>query len=366
MKTVRHRTTGTGTTVSEVFHTAELQRRYERIVARLSEDHERYFDEPMPPVFTPILSIRRPSSELVKCHVQTTRRSLNLYVKFFLVKKDSAEYYERVTRRIQQDAEITSELYKTLAPTSLYAVPRIVACFLEDRVMVMEESEGQPLLDLIMQKGRGNPSTAALDELTEYCHNIGAWLKNFQYLTRTTTKQTIHWDDFIEYINIRLAKLESSPRFLKRGNPESIRHALKKILQDAPQNEFFSCGVHSDLALSNILVKTDRITVLDFSMYKIDCHYNDPAYFYTRLDNLLYQPFFKKYVIREIQESFLSSYESKNAIENLIFRSYYIRHKINYLVDLAMTYHLPMIKRYYQNYQFRRCLRDVNAVTTSC
>lgn len=366
MKTVRRRTTGKGVTTSEVFHTAELKGRYERIVARLSEDHERYFDEPGPPVFTPLLSIRRPSSELVKCQVQAAHRSLNLYIKFFLVKNSSADYHERVTRRIKQDAEITNELYKALAPTSRYAVPRIVACFLEDRVMVLEESDGQPLLNLIMKKGRGNPSAAALDELTGYCHDIGAWLKNFQNFTRVSMKQQVHRDNFMEYINIRLAKLESSPSFLRWANAESIRHAVKKILQDAPQDESFSCGVHSDLALSNILATLDKVTVLDFSMYKTGCRYNDPAYFYARLHNLLYQPFIKKYVIQILQESFLQGYESLNIANDSIFRAYYIRHKINYLVDLVRTNHLPIVKRYYQNYQFRRCLRDINALIRSC
>lgn len=348
-----------------LLETVDLKRRYERIIELLSRDPQRYFGEPMPPVFSPVLTLRRPSSELIKCHAQSEGRCFGLYIKFFLVKKDSQEYHDRLHQRMKNDADITCMLYESLQQNPAHAVPRVIAFLPDERAIVMEESVGQQLLQLIIQKGRGYPSQNVLDELASYCHSLGGWLRNFQNLTRTGMLLEPAQIDLVDYVNLRLARLEKFEPFFKRGFSESIRQYLARLLQQTPIEETFACGVHSDLALSNILVTADQVTVLDFSMYQVGHFCNDIAYLYIRLEHLLYQPFFTKKTISILKESFLKGYDDNFDTDHPLFMAYYLRHKINRLADLSKTRGLSLIKRYYQNHQFRKCLYDLNRFIAS-
>jgi tRNA A-37 threonylcarbamoyl transferase component Bud32 len=344
--------------VGGLFSSLDLQRRYEHIVRRLAEGASQYFESAAPPVFSPVLSVRRPVSELVKCRVTSAQGTFGVYIKFFLPRQPTLEDHARAIEKMYKEVDITRDLYARLGAHSVYAVPRIIAFFPEERAVVMEESVGQRLLDIVLQKGQGYPARSALETLARHCRTVGGWLKHFQHLTRTTTEQKFDRADFLEYVTPRLVKLKASQRMLRPDASDRILHALERLLQQVPEYTGNVCGVHGDLSLSNILVSSKKFTVLDFSMYQIGSSYNDPAYFYSRIESV-YHPLIRKSTTSYLQRAFIEGYGEELDKNGQMFRVYYIRHKINRLLNLADFHCIPMIKRLYQKYQFFKCWKDL-------
>jgi tRNA A-37 threonylcarbamoyl transferase component Bud32 len=257
-----------------------------------------------------------------------------------------------------KEVEITRELYARLGGHSMYAVPRIFAFFPEEQAIVMEESAGQRLLDILLQKARGYPTRSTLTELAQYCCAVGGWLQHMQQLTQTTTVQQLDRTDFLEYVALRLSKLQAAPHGLSDDVADRILRALDRLLQQGPENVGKICGVHGDLSLSNILVSAEKVTILDFSMYHIGSAYNDPSYFYSRIESV-YHLLINKSTTSYLQKAFIEGYGESIESDSQIFRIYYVRHKINRLLSLADVRDLSMIQRWYQRYQFMKCWNDL-------
>jgi tRNA A-37 threonylcarbamoyl transferase component Bud32 len=337
---------------------SDLQCRYERVVQRLREDPQRYFEGAVAPILSPILSLHRPVSQLVKCRAESPHGSCGVYIKFFLSRRPTAEAHARAVQRLYKEAEVTRDFYARLGTNPLYAVPRIIAFFPEEKAIVMEESAGQRLLDVLLQKGRGYPTRSSLHELAQYCRAVGGWLKHFQSLTQSATDTQLEQVDFLEYVTLRLAKLQKSHSALRDDMADRLLGSLQRLLQQHPEHAEKMCGVHGDLSLSNILVTSDKVTVLDFSMYQIGSSYNDPAYFYSRIESV-YHLMIAKSTISFLQKSFIDSYDNNIKISDNKFIIYYIRHKINRMLSLSDFGNIPLFKRWYQKYQLFKCWKDL-------
>ena len=345
---------------SGLFASLDLQRRYERIVRRLAEEAQQYFEAAEPPAFSPVLSLRRPVSELVKCHVTSAHGTFGMYIKFFLARRPTPEDHARAIEKMYREVDITRNLYARLGTHSAYAVPRIIAFFPDERAVVMEESVGQRLLDVLLQKGQGYPARSVLEELAHYCRTVGGWLKHFQHLTHMTTEQQFDRGDFLAYVTPRLVKLKESQHMLRDDAVDRILRTLERLLQQVPGQAGNVCGVHGDLSLSNILVSSEKVTVLDFSMYQVGSSYNDLSYFYSVIESL-YNLFIKKSTTSCLQRAFIEGYGENIDRNDQIFRVYYIRHKINRLLHFSDFRGISIIKRAYQKYQFFRCWRDLKS-----
>jgi tRNA A-37 threonylcarbamoyl transferase component Bud32 len=342
-----------------VFLSPDLQCRYERVVQRLLEEPQRYFEGADAPAFSPLLSLHRPVSALVKCRVASPHGSYGVYIKFFLPRRPTPEAHERAIQRLYKEVEVTRDFHARLGANSVYAVPRIIAFFPEEKAIVMEESAGQRLLDVLLQKGRGYPTRSALHELAQHCRAVGGWLKYFQSLTQSTTDAQLGHGDFLEYIALRLAKLQAAQRALRDEVAERLLSTLQRLLQRVPENAGKVCGVHGDLSLSNILVTSNKVTVLDFSMYQIGSPYNDSAYFYSRIESV-YHLMITRSTTSFLQNAFIDGYGSGAINSADQFMMYYIRHKINRLLSLSDLNNLSFFKRCYQKYQIFQCWKDLN------
>jgi tRNA A-37 threonylcarbamoyl transferase component Bud32 len=341
------------------FLSPDLQCRYERVVQRLLAEPQRYFDGAAAPVFSPVLSLHRPVSALVKCRAASPHGSYGVYIKFFLPRRPTPEAHERAVQRLYKEVEVTRDFYTRLGANSVYAVPRIIAFFPEEKAIVMEESAGQRLLDVLLQKGRGYPTRSVLHELAHYCRAVGGWLKYFQSLTQSTTDTQLEHVDFLEYVALRLAKLQVSQCALRDEVAERLLGSLQRLLQRVPENAGKVCGVHGDLSLSNILVTANKVTVLDFSMYQTGSSYNDPAYFYSRIESI-YHWMITRSTTDFLQKAFIESYDNSIKNDEDQFRIYYIRHKINRLLSLSDLQNLSFFKKWYQKYQIFKCWKDLN------
>jgi tRNA A-37 threonylcarbamoyl transferase component Bud32 len=341
-----------------IFPSADLQHRYERIIRYLAEDPQQYFASAEPPVLTPVLSLRRPVSELVKCRAESPDGTVGIYIKFFLPRRPTLAAKERVIEKMHKEVEITRELYTRLGTDSVYAVPRILAFFPEEKAVVMEESVGRRLLDLLQQKGKGYLARSALDELAPYCRAVGGWLKHFQHLTQTATGQKVDRVEYLDYVAQRLEKLRASQNLLQELAVERILRSLEQLLQQMPDNVEHFCGVHGDLSLSNILVAANKVTVLDFSMYQLGSSCHDLSYFCSRIESF-YNFSAKKPIVSHLQRTFMEGYGDCGEINKDLLKMYYIRHKVNRILSLSYVDDMGIFKRAYQKYQLYKCWKDL-------
>ncbi len=338
----------------------ELKQRYERIIGLLARHPEAYFSISQTPVFTPVLSIHRPSSEIVKCQVSFPGKNLHVYIKFFYRKEGSVQIGESEwLSRLENEVRITQNLFGHFKFHDEFSVPNIIAYFPEYKAVVMEESQGEQLLKIVSQKARGFPSQKSLTMLGRYFDRIGKWLAYFQEHTREDSVAILNLQEMLDYIDLRLKKLINSPLGIRKNFESDVKNYITDMIEKSNLSNITSCGVHSDLSLSNILVDNRTVTVLDFSMYKTGLCYNDVSYFCVRIEHLAYHPFFRRRTIDLMEKSFLNGYAPGYNLKNPLFKIYYMRHKINRLVDLSRYQSLKGLKKIYQIYQFYCCLKDV-------
>jgi tRNA A-37 threonylcarbamoyl transferase component Bud32 len=347
-----------------MFPNADVQQSYERIVEILSLSPERYFGNATSPVFLPIDFVSRPGSEIVKCRVRFAESELVIYIKFFLFWRMSEAAAERIGRRIKDDVEITSLLYARLNGNSEQRVPKIVAYFPEERAVVTEQSEGEPLLDIIAKCAGGYPRRKILATLAARCHAVGRWLKEFQKITATDSSIAELEADVLGYVDHRLRKLAASSDLTKNEHAAVLKF-LERKLSTADCASMRTCGVHGDFGPSNILVHADQVTVLDFAMYNIGLPYIDPSYLYQRMEGFLTKPFFRRSTIEFLQRSFLDGYQPNFDLHHPMFEISRVRHMVNRLVDLTNADRLSGIKILYQRWQYTKCLNDLKQIVTN-
>jgi len=227
----------------------------------------------------------------------------------------------------------------------------------------MEESVGERMLDIVARSASGYPRKETLKQIGGYCHAIGGWLKAFQTDVDVYSVEKQETVDLLEYVDIRLEKLRRLAN-LKEEERNFVLHVLEQFLK-AQDAEKVRCQVHGDLSLSNIIILRSQITFLDFAMYHIGSPYNDLSYFYQRLENFLTNPFFRCGTIRYLQEAFLDGYDPNFNQRQSLFLAYRVRNFVNRLVDLARTDGLPVVKRLYQQRQYKKCFDGLTLLLQS-
>jgi hypothetical protein len=344
-----------------MFPNSDIQQSYERLIEILSLNPERYFGDATAPVFLPIDFVSRPGSEIVKCRVRIGESELVIFIKFFLFWRMSEAAAERIGRRIKDDIEITSLLYARLGANSEQRVPKIVAYFPDERAVVTEQSEGEPLLDVIAKSAGGYPRRKILEKLVTQCHAVGRWLKEFQRITATDSSISELEAEILGYVDHRLTKLAASSD-LTKNEYNAILMYLERKLRAVDRKSIYACGVHGDFGPSNILIHADQVTVLDFAMYNIGLPYTDPSYLYQRMEGFLTKPFFRRGTIALLQQSFLDGYQTTFDPKHPMFEISRVRHMVNRLVDLTNTNRLPTLKMLYQHWQYTKCLNDLKQI----
>lgn len=343
---------------ARMFSSSDIQRRYERVIECLSLGSQRYFGHSDMPVFVPVDLVSRPSSEIVKCRVRFETAELMVYIKLFLLRKTSKSGVDRIRCRMKGDVEITSLLYARLGGNAAQSVPRIVAYFPEEMVVITEESNGDPLLSVIDNYAGGSPRRKILEKLGTQCHSVGRWLNEFQRITATNSRIHELETKVIGYVDLRLRKLSTASN-LTTSNYKAVLDYLERKLATVNQADIYACGVHGDFGPSNILVSSDHVTVLDFAMYNIGLPYTDPSYLYQRLEGFLTKPIFRLSTIAFLQRAFLDGYQQGFDLKHPLFEVSRVRHMVNRLVDLASTNELTTIKMLYQRWQYKKCLADL-------
>ncbi len=330
----------------------DLNAVYQGVVHALSQHSEQYFGLTVVPSFYPKRVIHRPFSEVIQCKVHFGETVKGIYIKLFLLKGNSPEEDARILQNMNREAEVTKKMAEFLSANTKVFVPKVIAYFPEERVLVSEEKKGAQFLQEVAKHAKGRPSSKCA-QLEAYCHGIGAWLKDFQKIPTMEIGKDEDVGRLVEYVDVRLKILCQSSHMDEVMRLKVLDFLEKKLSLSASEIKE-NCSVHGDFSLSNILVAPDQMTVLDFAMYRKGPRQFDPAYFYQHLEGFLTNPLFQEKTIALLQDAFLEGYQKHFDKRDPLFVAYHLRNAVNHLVDLSRTAQLSFIKKLYQKRQYRQ------------
>ncbi len=342
----------------------DLKARFDRMMRRLENERQGVFGKAKSYTVVPQRALLRPASELIRCEVQIDHEAYPAYIKYYYPEGMPIDSQDGILSRFKKDVEMTQQLHAGLAKAASYGVPEILAMFPDELCVMMKECQGESLLNLVVSQGQGLLTKSDLDRLRLHCRRAGAWLNTFQDLTQTDSFFLPDLDAFVQYVDVRLLRLEKRGVLRDRGFHEEIRSCIRKLFSEAMDDKVRICGVHADFGLANMIAAEHRLWVLDFSMYQQGPPIHDLSYFYFRLDCLKDKPFMMRSTLAALQSAFFEGY-AKGALENSpLFKAYILRHKINRLVDLSIMEHLNWIKKTYQTLQLRNCIKEVKQIVS--
>ena len=339
----------------------QLKFRYEQVVAQLSAESDRYFKTSDVPLFKPILVLHRPVSSIIKCRVRSLNYDNVVYLKFCEVGDYEQEKMEKWKKRMVKDFDVMTRLHELFKGNPVCTVPRGLEYFPKEMAMVTEESDGESFLKLITGFSAGIHRKKANEDLRNSCFRVGQWLSEFQRLTKAY--RIIHEmeEELVPYVDHRLCKLVQAGCLSTSQREQTLRY-LASHLDASSGGDEERCGVHGDFSMSNILVSTHAVSVLDFAMYRVGSPYVDLAYLYRKFRHSLMNNLIKTRAILLLQNSFLEGYQPNFDRHHPLFVIQCVRHLVNRLVSLAVDNKHSPLKRIYQRALVRIDLQELNQI----
>jgi Phosphotransferase enzyme family len=344
-----------------------MDQEIERIVDKILQDQDNYFQEGRVVRFRPVEFIQRPFSKIVKVEVEFENSKNIILVKVFKPKNSSLNHLQMMRERVRRDFDVTRSVHERLKSYPGYSAAEPVACFPELLAIVMVESSGQNLRDLIINKATFYPRKSTLDQLAEYSFACGQWLTIFQEITREKTQGRLQPHDIIRDIDLRLSKLvQQHGNFFNSQLRRQILNYLERQAFLVQDGDLRLCGVHGDFCPSNILVHGKEIIVLDFERFKVGSVYQDVTYYLRHLGTFAQKPTFRPKTISILRQALLSGYDKGIDATSPIFSLFKLRHIICHLVDILDASGQPFHKRLFNKTIARRYIQGLKNATVDC
>jgi len=309
-----------------------------------------------------IKDYNKPYSLLKKVRIKTPKRQFYAYIKQYRLKEPGKEHKQFMIKRVEKDFQVTSKLYRYFSSFPRLNVPRPLAYFPELLVIVLEESYGEPFIHFLERHAWGRPSRKTMKQLLDYCERCGEWLRHFQQMLPSERQYSI--SEMWRYVDHRLKQLVDHPnaKFSK-----SLRHQVHRYFERleacSDSLDLRMAAVHGDFCLGNILVHPSGVTVIDFAMFNEDSIYKDLAHFYHHLDLLLIKPIFRPNIIRQLQETFLKSYDPNFNNQNLMFEAFRLRNKTTHFLTLLHTSSAKLHERLYNRLVYQNHKKWIRMIT---
>ena len=314
-----------------------------------------------------LTQVSRPSSEVIKVELQRhNSEPTHVVVKLFKPKKVSVDAIKVLKAKVRHDYKVTRRFFEAFKNYAGYSTAEPVMCLPEMLAVVMKESQGRNLRDLIAEKARLYPSKTTVHQLVEQCYRCGEWLRIFQRLTEQPIRAKLSVAHLIEDIDRRLKRLESRAQISSVWRSRILRY-LEKQAALVGESDLGLCGVHADFSPSNVLVNGNEVIVLDFTMYRVGSVYHDLTYFHRYFDNFLHKPIFRSATIAALQDSFLKGYGTTVNPASPIFRLFKMRHVICHLVGIVELPGSALHQRWFNKRvarRYRKWLAQVTCETT--
>lgn len=349
------------------------------VVQRLLSEAERLWPAAPPHAITIAKAFPRPYSTVYRLHVggEGGVCSTVLYAKVFRSSVKNLHNQQKYLERLRTEFEVAQQLGAAFPDHSQFAFVRPVAYYPELLALVTEEARGRVLAELISEACKPWSLRKTLADAVLHCRRAGHALAALQSVTRSTEPFDGH--ALLEYVQIRMQRLlESTVVPFSSSDYKRTLDFFENTLRRIPQEQLGQCGCHCDYAPFNLLADDERVTVLDFSMFKVGSRYNDVTYFHHRVEGYLHKPIFRAPAIRLIQHAFLEGFNegsggARAPVEkDLLFRVLWMKHVINNYsaimrnrvgggrrVSLAVSaFHRRIFKRY-NEWLVRMCREPV-------
>ncbi len=312
----------------------------EAVIQRLLAEAAHLWPEAPPATITLARKFTRPYSTVYRLHLgygqgqSSSPRARALYAKIFQPSTQNQDKQQKYLDRLQTEFEVAAHLHALLQEQQHIAVVRPVAYYPDLLALVTEEAGGQGLAEIITAACKHWALRNTLHQAVLHCHRAGIALAAMQTATRQTERCDA--EEILEYIHVRLQRLRDSETVpFSPADYKRVLNFLEQTVANVPRAQLEQCGSHSDYAPFNLLADKERVTILDFSMYKIGSCYNDVTYFHHRVEGYLHKPIFSASAIRTVQSAFLEGYNqaagrARDPIEqDRLFRVLWMKHVIN-------------------------------------
>jgi hypothetical protein len=215
---------------------------------------------------------------------------------------------QKSQRRYQEEDANARRLGGLFHATSGLSVVRPVACFPEIPALATVAVAGESLRDRISRDGRWPARPARLAELAEATRQAGRWLRVMQDGTIVPGAQ-VSIEEMAAYADVRLKRLMTyGSQGLNEATRGRVLRVYEGVARRADRLDRTVCGVHGDLALSNVVWGDGGITVIDISAYREGSRYLDPTRIHHQLGLYRTKPLFTEDTIARLRDAFWDGY----------------------------------------------------------
>jgi len=202
-------------------------------------------------------------------------------------------------------------------------IPRILDYYDEENIVLLEGVKGRTLSRSLLQHGFTFGTSLNAETLVECSRKIGCAIGYLQKFTRRGEQEKI---GDLEIIHIK--EVESEEYFtdtLGHDLMDYIRSQVGKFKGRTTNVAQY----HGDPSPHNILVKDDRVFLLDFS-FQINATFLDPALYVVSLELMRSRFCFLKNTVTKMEDTFLSAY-TEITNENWDSRTWQLIKTLTYL-----------------------------------
>jgi hypothetical protein len=199
-------------------------------------------------------------SRVVRLRLHLRGGPVDAYMKLYEPQQGSAEEQERFRRYVVNEYERTWLAH--LCDTPSATVPTPLACLPDELLVITQEAAGVSLQHRLRHVALlRTPSNVAA--LLGDLRRVGEWLRGFQ---EGVPIFGLDLQDSREYLDIRLRRLVELGRpAFTASERRTFLDAYDDSLRRMSAHDFRCVPIHADLCPSNILVREDAVTVIDFA-----------------------------------------------------------------------------------------------------
>jgi aminoglycoside phosphotransferase (APT) family kinase protein len=321
-----------------------------QVIGSLRSQAQELWPEAPPEDFKIVRHFARPYSQVYRLQLVAPHSSASrfVYAKLHAPGAKLQARPEKYLARLETEFKAGRRLYETLRHEREIAVVKPVACYPDFLAIVSEEAPGESLANVIAREAKLWPAPGKLEQLAQYCQRAGQALAAMQKATAEVSRFAPA--ELLEYIDVRMRRLlESRQVPFSPADRRQIIKFLEAAIPAIPAEQLGLCGAHGDYAPFNLLACPEKITIVDFTMFRTGSVYNDLTYFYHRLEGYLHKPIYRAATIRRLQEEFLRGYMEKldgskslkassvalagarewHVADDLLFKILWLKHVVN-------------------------------------
>ncbi|SEA57966.1 phosphotransferase [Alkalimonas amylolytica] len=247
--------------------------------------------------------IETPFSTVFRLHSSSKGTPFRLYLKTLCESSDQA----KAKAGIQNEYDIMVRLSQQFDRVKMLDVPHPVKLYADSASLLTEEVAGTELEDLLTGAARlfGQSSVKAAVQMTELA---GVWLREFQQMTADKAV-SVSFEPLALYCQERIDYLlqQQAPGVSASLNKAFMQLAKAAQAEGMPHGVFVA-GCHGDFAPHNMITNKERLAVIDFTDYRMDCSLFDPINFLEKVGRMHNHFFYRSSFVEQLQSAFLKGY----------------------------------------------------------